>query len=106
MDLARSALFRSRGLDIGDIADLDLRMMVVDAACRYTYPLRYGEHARVSAWIARVDNRIRVAYEIWNVTQERSSARAHTLLITTDAAGKLLWQTPAVVRRRLLPHTS
>lgn len=105
LDAARSALFRSRGLDIGDLTDLSLRMMIVDAGCRYAYPLRYGDRARVSAWIASIDNRIRVAYEIWNVTHGRSSASAHTLLVTTDPDGKLLWQTPAVVRERLLPNT-
>ncbi len=104
MDAARSALFRSRGLDIGDITDLNLRMMIVDARCRYAYPLRYGECVRVSAWIASIDNRIRVAYEIWNVTQNRRSASAHTLLVTTDAEGRLLWQTPAIVRERLQPN--
>lgn len=104
LDSARSALFRARGLDIGEIAELGLRMMVVEARCRYAYPLRYGENARVSAWIASIDSRIRVAYQVWNLTHERTSATAATVLVMTEPDGKLLWQTPDGVRDRLLPR--
>jgi hypothetical protein len=34
--------------------------------------------------------------------RERRCARAHTVLVTTDADGRLLWRTPDVIRERLL----
>ena len=52
----------------------------------------------------KFDNRIRIAYSIWNITQARRSARAHTVLVTTDADGRLLWRTPPVLRDRLAPR--
>jgi acyl-CoA thioester hydrolase len=100
-DRARTELLRAHGLDVDDLVALGHRMFVVDAGCRYISPLVYGDEFRVSAWITETDPRIRIAYSVWNLTEDRRSARAYTVLVTTDGDGKLLWQTPEEIRRRL-----
>jgi acyl-CoA thioester hydrolase len=98
---ARTELLRAHRLDVPDLVQLRQGMFIVDAGCRYISPLTYGDEFRVSAWITEVDPRIRIAYLVWNVTQNRRAARAYTVLVTTDADGRLLWQTPAEIRERL-----
>jgi len=101
---ARTELLRAHGLDLPELVTLRHRMLIVDAACRYISPLTYADTFRVTAWVTAVEPRIRIAYSIWNLTQARRSARAHTVLVTTDADGRLLWRTPHVLRDRLAPH--
>ena len=51
LELARTALLRSRGLDLGELIGERFRMLVIESRCRYTFPLRYGERVRVTAWV-------------------------------------------------------
>lgn len=103
MELARTALLRSLELEVQQIRDLGYRLYVIETRCRYAFPLRYAERARVSAWVKDVDNRITIAYEVFNLTAGRRSARGHTVLASTDADGTLLLETPDALRRRLRP---
>lgn len=101
LELARTKLLRSLGLDAGDLIGPRYRFVVAETRCRYAFPLRYGEHARVDAWLRDVRNRIHVAYEITNLTHGRRSARAQTILVTLDERGRLLLETPDAILRRL-----
>jgi len=102
MELARTELLRARGLDVPEVARMQLRMLVAESRCHHSAPLHYADHVRVTAWVTDSWNRIRIAYLIWNLTTNRRAARASTVLVTTDADGKLLWQTPAPIRARLV----
>lgn len=101
MELARTALLRSLDLDVPQIKELGYRLYIIESKCRYAYPLRYAELARVSARLRDVANRINIAYEIYNVTENRRSARGHTILASTDAEGNLLLETPDALLSRL-----
>lgn len=101
LDLARTALMRARGLDIPQLMDLGYRVVVVESQCRHISPLQYGDVFRVTAWVVESWNRIKIAYLIRNLTRDRRTARAHTVLVTTSPDGKLLWETPAEIRERL-----
>ena len=76
-------------------------MYVVDARCRYMAPLAYDEHLSVTAWFTAATPLIRVAYDLYNLDRDRWSARATTVLATTDAAGNLLPKTPDGLLARL-----
>ena len=101
LDLARTALMRSRELDIPQLMELNYRMVVVESHCRHIFPLHYGDKFRVTAWVVEAWNRIKIAYLIFNLTHDRRTARAHTVLVTTDPAGRCLWETPPEIRKRL-----
>ena len=100
-EVARTALFKERGLDISAIRELGLRMYVADVRCRYTSPLTYGDEVEVEAMAKTVSAHIRIAYSVRNLTSGRRSARGHCILATTDTQGQLLPQTPAVIQERL-----
>jgi acyl-CoA thioester hydrolase len=100
-EIARTALFRSVRLDVGQIRELGFRMYVVDARCRYMAPLTCGRTARVTAWFSAVSPLIRVAYDVYDHADATWCARATTVLATTDAAGLLLPRTPDAILDRL-----
>ncbi|HEY8376052.1 MAG TPA: thioesterase family protein [Nannocystis sp.] len=102
MELGRTALLRSRGLDVDDIRAAGYALLLVDSHCRYTFPLRYADRARVDAWFASVTPRLVVAYRIRNLSHDRCSARGQTILVTTDHDGRLLPETPDALLKRLV----
>jgi acyl-CoA thioester hydrolase len=94
LELARTRLLRSLGLDAGELIGPRYRFLVIESRCRYAFPLFYGDRARVSAWLKDVRNRIFVSYEVTNLTHARRAARGHTVLTTVDAEGRMLLETP------------
>jgi acyl-CoA thioester hydrolase len=101
LELARTALMRSRKLDYADIGELGYRMTVVETQLRHTYPLRYDERVRVTAWYRDIDVTIAVAYDVQNLTHGRRAARGLTRLASMDADGNLLFSTPPPILARL-----
>ena len=101
LEEARTALLRARSLDEGDLIGERYAFLVIESRCRYSYPLFYRDRMRVSAWIQDVRHRVFIGYEITNLTRKRRSARAHTILATTDLERKLLLETPDAIQRRL-----
>ena len=87
--------------EIADLPNLGHRMYIVEAKCRYMSPLVYGDPVQVTAWFGAATPLIRVAYDVYNPATGRWSARASTVLATTDAQGALLPKTPDAILRRL-----
>jgi len=101
LDLARTELLRSRGLDVGDLRALGYRFLLSESYLRHASPLRYGDRFRVLAWLVEVESRIRIAYQIVNLTREVLSAEGYTVLVTSEASGGLCLETPAAILERL-----
>ena len=101
LELARTQLLRSRELDAHQFAGTPWRLLMIESGCRYVSPLRYGDRARVAAWFADLKYRLRIEYEITNLTRGRRAARAHTVLVTTDREGRMLVRTPEAILERL-----
>lgn len=102
LEAARTALLRSCGLDAGELIGGRYGFFVIEARCRYAYPLFYRDRMVVTAWLRDVAHRVFVAYEVTNVTHGRRAARAHTVLATTDLQRNLLLETPDEIQRLLL----
>ena len=98
---ARTELFRSVDLAVPAIQSLGFKMFIVEANCRYMAPLIYDQQLACTAWFTAGSPLIRVAYEIHNLDTERWSARAYTVLATTDHQGNLLGTTPDGLLERL-----
>jgi acyl-CoA thioester hydrolase len=101
LEAARTALMRANDLDVPVIRDMGYRMFIADVRCRYTFPLTYGDTVRVTAWLLERTPLIRVAYDVQNLTKGRRSARATTVLATTDGQGRLIPETPREILERL-----
>ncbi len=101
LEVARTALLRSRRLDAPEMRDLGYRFFVAESHIRHVAPLRYGDRLRVAAWFRDVENRLDIAYDLFNVTQERRCASASTVLVTTTHEGTLCLATPDPILDRL-----
>jgi acyl-CoA thioester hydrolase len=102
-ELARTALLRSRDLDVGSFIGTDFGFLVIDMRCRYAFPLRYGERMRVSAWFQDLRRRLVIGYEITNLSRNRRSARGQTTLGVVDPEGRLLLEVPKEILGRIHP---
>ncbi len=101
MEKARTELFASRELEVQQIRDLGHKMYIVETKCRYMTPLTYSDSVKVTAWFSAVEPLIKVAYDIYNGSNDRWAARATTTLAVTDFAGELLPKTPDALLERL-----
>lgn len=101
MEAARTELFRSVDLAVPVIRGLGHKMFVVDAQCRYMAPLVYDDEFTVTAWFTQAAPLIKIAYDFYNSATGRWSARATTVLATTDVQGNLLATTPDGILERL-----
>lgn len=94
MEQARTELFRAVNLAVPAMKALGVKMFVVDANCRYMAPVFYDHEVAVTAWFLQASPLIKVAYDIHNLHTDRWSARASTVLATTDEQGQLHPTTP------------
>lgn len=101
LELARTALLRARRLDADDLRALGFRLVVVESHLRHLAPLRYGDRARVSAWLVEVESRLSIAYQVLHLTSGRVVALGSTVLVTTLPSGELCLETPEEVLERL-----
>lgn len=98
---ARTALMRSIDLDVEVIRGMGYKLFVVDARCRYMRPLMYGDTLRCTGWFLKPDPHVRIAFNVYNVTQDAKSARAVLTFATTRFDGELLPEVPAAFIERL-----
>lgn len=80
-ELARTELERRMALTHAEVLAQGLVCPVVDAHCRYLYPLRNGDEARVRCFIVDADRSLLLAYEIFNDTARRKSAEGYTVQV-------------------------
>ena len=98
---ARTELFKQLELDIPEVANLGYRMYITESHCRHMFPLSYGDRAKVTATVTRLQPTVRVSYRVENLTKGRQSARGYTELATTDSKGDLVTAPPPAVLERL-----
>ena len=101
LELGRTALFRSRQLDATDMITLGYRFLITESHLRHIHSLRYADRLRVTSWFAEIENRIRIAYDVVNLTAGRTCTQASTVLVTVSDAGELCLETPPAILQRL-----
>lgn len=101
LDLARTALLRTRRLDTEDLRGLGFRLVVSESFVHHASPLRYADRVRVTAWFGDVENRLHIAYQVMNLTGGALAAEAWTDFVVTKADGWLCLETPPPILERL-----
>jgi acyl-CoA thioester hydrolase len=101
LEIARCALLRAHRLDVPDMIELGYQFMVGESWLKHTHALTYGDRFRVTAWFTETEHRIGIEFELTNLTSGRRSARARTLLVTTDHQANLCLATPEPILSRL-----
>ncbi len=101
-EIGRTALFRTKGLDLADLGPTGVGTVVIETQCRHTFPLVYADRFRVRSWFEDLEHRICVGFEVENLTHHKRSAHGHVTLACLDLDGRLLLATPEGLVRRLL----
>jgi len=101
-EIARTRLLRAIGLDAGDLIGVRYKFFITETACRHIHALEYGERFEIASWLRDFENRLCIDYEITSLDHDRRAARAHTVLASTDAEGRLLLRTPPAIRARIV----
>ena len=102
LEIARTALMRSVGLDNEEILGLGYGLLMGETQCKHTGVLRYGDRFRVTGWFKEAEQRIVIAYEVRNLTTGKRAARARTTLVTLNGRGELNLETPAEIVARIV----
>jgi len=101
-EIARTKLFLHHGIDGKDMHDLGYRFVIAHGECRHVSALAYRDRYRVSAWFGPdPEHRVRVLYEVWNLSTGKRAARGRTDLVTTDPHGNMLLVTPQIIQQRI-----
>jgi acyl-CoA thioester hydrolase len=100
-EIARTALFRELGLDQTFYLDQGFALVVMESQCRYKYPLRFGDRARVSAWFGKIDHTMTIRFELTNTLTGKRCATGRTRLATLDSEGKLLTPIPDAILSKI-----
>ncbi len=98
---ARTQLFKSCEIDVGDVRALGYRMYMTDARCRYLFPMSYDDRVRITARFKAIEPLLKITYRIHNLTHDRVCARGYTDIATTDSSGNLIPSTPQELVRRI-----
>jgi len=101
LEVARTALLRSRRLDAPDMRALGYRFYVAESHIRHVFPMRYADRVRVVAWFREIENRLDIAYDVLNLTRDCRCAQASSVLVTTTHEGTLCLATPEPILERL-----
>lgn len=101
-ELARTELETRLGLTFSVMNEMGFICPVIESHCRHVSAMRYGDRGRCRSWIAQVDRRVTVAYELWNRTTDRRSAEGHTVQAALDRdTGQMLLEVPAAILPRV-----
>lgn len=100
-ELARTALLRTRQLDVNDLAAFGVRVVVVESRCRYLRALRYGDVFTVTATLAETSPRVLIRYSI-RAHDGTAVARGHTSLVALGDDGTMLTEVPDAIVSRLV----
>lgn len=92
---ARDALLRAGGVDVSSIERRGFRFPVIDVACHYYHPARFGEEVLITATpgVTTVA-RLRFRFEVASARNNRLLADGETTSVITDASGRLLIRIP------------
>ncbi|MDO9225006.1 MAG: thioesterase family protein [Pseudomonadota bacterium] len=89
-EAARGALLRALDYDYPQMRDSGYLWPVVECQLKYVRPARYGQKLRVTARLLEYENRLKIAYEIFDATSGERLTRGYTLQVAVEAASEEL----------------
>lgn len=87
-EAARGALLRALDYDYPQMRDSGFLWPVVECQLKYIRPARYGQKLRVTAELIEYENRLKIAYEVFDAAGGERLTRGHTIQVAVDAASE------------------
>ncbi len=101
-EAGRAALLRRIDYDYPQMRASEYLWPIVDTRVKYIRPLEYAQQIKVVSGITEWENRLRIDYEIRNVSDNQRLCRAHTIQCAVDAkTGELQFVSPLALTDRI-----
>ena len=94
LEQARSALMDRIGYSYNEMHQSGLALPIVDFRIKYIRPIRLAQCFRVVARLLEYENRLKIAYEIYDIATGDSVTKAQTVQVAVTPAGELVFQSP------------
>jgi acyl-CoA thioester hydrolase len=100
-EAARGALLRALDYDYPQMRDSGYLWPVVECQLKYVRPARYGQVLRIAARLLEYENRLKIAYEIFDAASGERLTRGYTTQVAVEAASEELQlvSPPALLER-------
>ena len=96
LEIARTALLRLAELDLDTMAATGCGWPIVTCELKYLRPLTYGQRVRVTATLMEYENRLKIAYAIFDAASGEKLTKAATVQLAVNLrTGELAEGTPA-----------
>lgn len=104
-EAARVILLRRIDYDYPQMRASNFMWPIIEAHVRYAQPLRYAQRIRVSAGLMEWENRMKIAYRIFDSETGRRLTSGHTIQCAVQAdTGELQLVSPPALLNRLTPY--
>lgn len=98
LEIARCALLQNIDYDIGAMRASGYAWPVIDMHIRYARPLEYRQKIRVEARLVEIENRMKIAYRIFDAESGKRLTKAHTVMVALNIeSGEMMFSSPAVL---------
>jgi acyl-CoA thioester hydrolase len=94
LEQAREALMDKIGYSYNEMHQSGLAWPIVDLRIKYIRPIRMAQGFRVAARLLEYENRLKIAYEIFDIASSETVTRAETVQLAVTLEGELVFQSP------------
>ena len=97
LEQARTALMERIGYSYNEMHQSGLAWPIVDLRIKYIRPIRLAQGFRVVAHLLEYENRLKIAYEIFDIATGECVTKAQTVQVAVTLEGELVFQSPDVL---------
>jgi acyl-CoA thioester hydrolase len=98
LEIARSAMLETIDYDVNAMRVSGYAWPVIEMNIRYAKPLIYHQQIRVQADLVEIENRLKIAYRIFDIESGNRLTKAYTVQVALCmASGEMLFASPKVL---------
>ena len=102
LEIAREKMLGTIDYAIAQMKASGYAWPVIEMNIRYAQPLQFDQTIRVQADLVEVENRLKVAYRIFDVASGRRLTKAYTVQVALDMTnGEMLFASPRALLDRV-----
>lgn len=101
-EIARGAVLQSINYNVKEMEASGFAWPVIEMKTRYAQPLHFMQKIRVQADIVEVENRLKIAYRVFDAKTEKRLTKAYTIQVALDIAkGEMLFASPRALLEKV-----
>lgn len=102
IEKARCVLLESIGYDYVTMESSGYGWPVVDMRLKFVAPAKFNSDIRVYAYLMEYESRLKIDYEIFDLSNDKRLNRAHTIQVAVDLkTQEMLFESPPILFKKL-----